>query len=85
VEAAICLTSGNKPKEFILAVKLLLQNEKFLDQNFGLIPLKNLPSKQTKIIFAKDNIPSNLPTWANMHSPWGTIFEKKKNWKEKDT
>jgi hypothetical protein len=60
VEAAICLTSDDKPKEFILAIKLLLQNSKILDQNFGLAPLKNLPSKQTKIIIAEDAIPSNF-------------------------
>jgi hypothetical protein len=60
MEAAICLTSDNKPKEFILTNKLLLQNAKFLDQNFVLAPLKNLPSKQTKIIIAGDNIPSNI-------------------------
>ncbi len=63
VEAAICLTSDNKPKEFILAIKLLLQNAKILDQNFGLAPLKNLPGntgKQTKITFAEGNIPSKF-------------------------
>ncbi len=60
MEAAICLTSDNKPKEFILAIKLLLQNAKILDQNFGLTPLKNLLGKQTKIIIAEEDIPSNF-------------------------
>jgi hypothetical protein len=60
VEAAICLTSDDMPKEFILAIKLLLQNSKILDQNFGLAPLKNLPGKQTKIIIAEEDIPSNF-------------------------
>ncbi len=35
VEAPICLMSEDKPKEFINAIKLLLQNAKFLDLNFG--------------------------------------------------
>jgi hypothetical protein len=39
VEATICLTSEDKPKEFINAIKLLFQNAKFLDPNFGLTPL----------------------------------------------
>jgi hypothetical protein len=60
VEATIYLTSEDKPKEFILEIKLLLLNVKFLDQNFSLTPLKNLPGKQTKIIIAEDNIPSNI-------------------------
>ncbi len=42
VEAAICLTSDDKPKEFIMLIKLLLTNAKYLDQHFGLIPLKSL-------------------------------------------
>ena len=39
VEAAICLTSDDKPKEFIVAIKLILKNAKYLDPNFGLVPL----------------------------------------------
>jgi hypothetical protein len=53
VEATICLTLDDNPKKFILAIKLLLQNAKFLDQNFDLPPLKNLPGKQTKTIIAR--------------------------------
>jgi hypothetical protein len=52
VEAAICLTSEDKPKEIIMAIKLLLQNAKYLDHNFGLALLNNLLGKQTKIIVA---------------------------------
>jgi hypothetical protein len=37
-----------------------LQNAKFLDQNFGHAPLKNLPGKQTKVIIEDDNFPSNF-------------------------
>ncbi len=41
-EAAISLTLEDKPKELIAAIKLLLKNEKYLDSNFGLTPLKNV-------------------------------------------
>jgi hypothetical protein len=86
VEAVICLTSDNKPKECILAIKSLLQNAKFLDQNFGLAPLKNLPNKQTKIIIAEDDIPSNFTHMGQYAFTSGNpIFKKKKNWKEKNT
>jgi hypothetical protein len=60
VEATICLTSEDKPKEFINAIKLVLQNAKFLDPNFGLAPLKNTTGKPIRIITTKDDVPSNF-------------------------
>ncbi len=85
VEAAICLTSGNRPKEFIMAIKLLLRNATCLDPHFGLVPLKNLPGKQSKIIMSEDNVPSNFTHLGqNAFTSGNQIFEKKKNWKDKD-
>jgi hypothetical protein len=82
VEAAICLTSEDKPKEFIVAIKLLLKNAKFLDPNFGLAPLKNLPGKQTKIIVAEDDVPTNFTHLGQYAFTSGNrIFEKKKDWR----
>jgi hypothetical protein len=80
------MTSDDKPKEFILEIKLLLQNAKFVDQNLGLAPLTNLPSKQTKIIVAEDKIPSNFTHLGQYaFTLENKIFEKKMNWKEKNT
>jgi hypothetical protein len=81
VEAAICLTSDNKPKEFIMAIKLLLQNMKYLDPRFSLVPLKNLPGKQSKIIMSEDDVPSNFTHLSQYAFTSGNrIFENKKNW-----
>lgn len=81
VEAAICLTSEDKPKEFIVAIKLLLKNAKFLDPTFGLAPLKNLPGKQTKLILAEEDVPTNFTHLGQYAFTSGNrIFEKKKNW-----
>jgi hypothetical protein len=85
VEAAICLTSDDRPKEFIMAIKLLLRNATYLDPHFGLVPLKNLPGKQSKIIVSEDNVPSNFPHLGQYAFTSGNqIFKKKKNWKDKD-
>ncbi len=46
--SAICLTLEDKPKEFIMAVKLLMQNAKSLDPHFGLAPLKSYLSKPSR-------------------------------------
>jgi len=82
VEAAISLTSEDKPKEFIVAIKLLLKNAKFLDPTFGLAPLKNLPGKQTKIIVAEDDVPTNFTQLGQYAFTSGNrIFEKKKDWR----
>jgi hypothetical protein len=86
VEAVICLTLNDRPKEFIMAIKFLLQKVKYLDQHFGLAPLKNLPSTQIKIIVLEDNIPSNVAHLGQYALTSGNhIFEKKKNWKDQDT
>jgi hypothetical protein len=56
-----------------------------LDPNFGLIPLKNLPGKQSKIIVSEDDVPSNFTHLGQYAFTSGNqIFEKKKNWKDKD-
>jgi hypothetical protein len=82
VEAAISLKSDDKPKEFIGAMKLLLKNAKFLDPTFGLAPLKNLPGKQTKIIVAEDDVPTNFTHLGQyVFTSGNRIFEKKKDWK----
>jgi hypothetical protein len=82
VEATICLTLEDKPKEFINAIKLLLQNTKFLDPNFGLAPLKNTTGKPIRIITTEDNVPSNFTHLDQYAFTSGNrIFEKKKNWK----
>jgi hypothetical protein len=82
MEAAICLTLEDKPKEFIHAIKLPLQNAKFLDPSFGLTPLKNTTSKPVRIIMIEDNVPSNFTHLGQYASTSGNrIFEKKKNWK----
>ncbi len=82
VEATICLTLEDKPKEFINAIKLLLQNAKFLDPNFGLAPLKNTTSKPVRIIMIEDNVPSIFTHLGQYAFTSGNkIFEKKKNWK----
>jgi hypothetical protein len=82
VEAAVCLTSEDKPKELINAIKLLLQNAKFLDPNFGLPPLKYTTGKPVRIITIEDNIPSNF-THLGQYAfiTRNRIFEKKKNWR----
>jgi hypothetical protein len=83
IEAAICLTLEDKPKEFIVAIKLILKNGKYLDHNFGLVPLKNLLGKQTKVIVAKDNVPTNFTHLGQYAFTSGNrIFEKKKDWKK---
>jgi hypothetical protein len=83
LEAAICLTLEDKPKEFIMAIKLLLKNAKYLDPQFGLPPLKSIPRKQSKIIFSEDDIPSNFTHLGQYAFTSGNrIFEKKKNWKD---
>ena len=83
IKATICLTSDDKPKEFIVAIKLILKNGKYLDHNFGLVPLKNLPGKQTKVIVDKDNVPTNFTHLGQYAFTSGNrIFEKKKNWKK---
>ncbi len=83
LEAAIGLTSEDKPKEFIMAIKLLLKNAKYLDPHFGLAPLKTIPRKQSKIIFSEDDIPSNFTHLGQYAFTSGNrIFEKKKNWND---
>ena len=83
VEAAICLTSDDKPKEFIVAIKLILKNAKYLDPNFGLAPLKNLPGGQKKIIMAEDDVPTNFTHLGQYAFTSGNrVFEKKKDWKK---
>ena len=83
-EAAICLTLEDKPKEFINAIKLQLQNAKFLDPNFGLAPLKNTTDKPIRIITTEDNVPSNFTHLGQYAFTSGNrIFEKKKN-RERD-
>jgi hypothetical protein len=80
VKAAIYLTSEDKPKEFIMAIKLLLQNAKYLDHNFGLAPLKNLPGKKTKIIVVEDDAPSNFTHLGQYALTSGNqIFERRRN------
>ena len=86
IEAAICLSSDDKPKEFIVAIKLILKNGKYLDHNFGLGPLKNLPGIQTKVIVAEDDIPTNFTHLGQYAFTSGNrIFEKKKDWKKDKT
>ncbi len=83
MEAAICLTSEDKPKEFITAIKVLVQNAKYLDPHFGLAPLKSNPSKLSKIIMAEEDVPSNFTHLGQYAFTSGNrIFEKKKNWKK---
>jgi hypothetical protein len=85
VEAAICLTLDDKPKEFIMSIKLLLTNARYLNQHLDLVPLKSLPGNQTKIIVAEDNIPSNFTHLGQYAFTSGNhIFKKKMNWKVKD-
>jgi hypothetical protein len=68
-----------------MAMNFLLQNAKYLDHNFGLAPRKNLLGKQTKIIVAEDNIPSNFTHLGQYaFTSRNQIFEKKMNWKDKD-
>jgi hypothetical protein len=80
VEAAICLMSDDKPKEFIVAIKLILKNAKYLDPNFGLAPLKNLPGGQKKISMAEDDVPTNFTHLGQYAFTLGNkVFEKKKD------
>ncbi len=50
VEATICLMLEDKPKEFITAIKLLVQNAKYPNPHFGLAVLKSNSGKPSKII-----------------------------------
>ncbi len=83
VEGAICLMSEDKPKEFIMAIKLLVQHAKHLDPHFGLAPLKSNPDKPSKIIMAEEDVPSNFTHLGQYAFTSGNrIFKKKKNWKK---
>jgi hypothetical protein len=83
IEDAICLTLDDKPKEFIVAIKLILKNGKHLNHNFGLVPLKNLPGTQTKVIADKDDVPMNFTQLGQYaFTSRNRIFEKKKDWKK---
>ena len=84
VEAAITLTSDEKPKEFIAAIKLLLTNGQILDPNFGLTPLKMQGgvTTKTKLITTADDVPVNFTHLGQYAFTTGNqIFEKKKDWK----
>jgi hypothetical protein len=70
-EAAISLTSEDKPKKLIAAIKLLLKNEKYLDSNFGLTPLKNVEGTKPKIILTEDNVPLNFTHLGQYRGPQG--------------
>jgi hypothetical protein len=77
VEAAICLMSEDKPKELIMAIKLLVQNAKYLDPHFGLTPLKSNTGKPSKIIIAEEDVPSNFTHLGQYAFTFGNrIFEK---------
>jgi hypothetical protein len=84
VEAAITLTKDDKPKEFIVAIKLLLTNGKILDSHFALAPLKpDTPTKKTKLISTEDDVPINFTHLGQYAFTSGNrIFEKKKDWKQ---
>ncbi len=78
-EAAISLTSEDKPKELIAAIKLLLKNGKYLDSNFRLTPLKNVKGTKPKIILTEDNVPLNfIHLGQYMGTSGRQIFEPKK-------
>ena len=49
----------DKPKELISAVKLILTNGQYLDENFGLTPLKKVDGSKSKIILRGDDVPNN--------------------------
>jgi hypothetical protein len=74
------LTLEEMPKEFIMAIKLLVQNLKYLDPHIDLIPLKSNPGKPSKIIFAEEDVPSNFTHLGQYAFTSGNrILEKKKN------
>jgi hypothetical protein len=83
VEGAICLTSEDRPKEYIMAIKLILTNGKNLNSSFGLAPLKTLPGKQSKKFISEDDMPSNFTHLGQYTFTSGKqTFDKKNNWKE---
>ncbi len=66
-----------------MAIKLLVQNAKYLNPHFGLAPLKSNPGKPSKIIIAEEDVPSNFTHLGKYASTSGNrMFEKKKNWKK---
>ena len=66
-----------------MAIKLILKNAKYLDPNFGLAPLKNLPGGQKKIIMAEDDVPTNFTHLGQYAFTSGNrVFEKKKGLEE---
>ncbi len=84
VEAAVTLTKDDKPKEFIVAVKLLLTNGKILDPHFALAPLKpDTTTKKRKLISSEDDLPVNFTHLGQYAFTSGSrIFEKKNpNWR----
>ncbi len=83
MEAAICSMLEDKPKEFIMAIRLVVQNAKYIESHFGLAPLKSNPSKPSKIIMAEADVPYNFTHIGQYAFTSGNrIFEKKKNWKK---
>ncbi len=87
VEAAITLTKEDKPKEFIVAIKLLLSNGQILDPNFALALLKHdAATKKPKLITAVDDVPVNFTHLGQYaYTSGNRIFEKKKDWKGENT
>ena len=82
-EAAITLSSDDKPKELIAAIKLLLQNGRYLDPQFGLAPLKAIGGTKPKIITKEDDVPLSFTHLGlYMGTSGRQIFEPRKKWKE---